>query len=249
MHRSIDEAMAEAATSFVAVQDSLREMFTAALTHDFRGPLSSALNNLQLMRGELDAGERERFAKRTAQNLRRVSCMISSLLDASRSNAGERLLLDAGDCEVREMLDEIIGDLEPRAQHRVLLYMPAAIQRSGTARKSAARSTTWLTTPSSIRTPTAPSTCVPWSLTGASRFLCTTMAIPFRRRISRRCSGRTRRTAAAERSGKAGWGLGLVQVQAVAEAHGGVVNLESASQTGTTFTLDLLRDVRELRQS
>ena len=39
------------------------------------------------------------------------------------------------------------------------------------------------------------------------------------------------------------------QVQAVAEAHGGVVNLESASQTGTTFTMDLLRDVRELRQS
>ena len=58
-----------------------------------------------------------------------------------------------------------------------------------------------------------------------------------------------RRTPAAERSGKAGWGLGLVQVQAVAEAHGGVVNLESASQTGTTFTMDLLRDVRELRQS
>ena len=53
--------------------------------------------------------------------------MISSLLDASRSNAGERLVLEAGDCEVRGMLDDIIGDLEPRAQQRVLLDMPAAI--------------------------------------------------------------------------------------------------------------------------
>ena len=38
VHRSVDEAMAEAATAFVQVHDEFREMFTAALTHDFRGP-------------------------------------------------------------------------------------------------------------------------------------------------------------------------------------------------------------------
>jgi hypothetical protein len=38
VHRSVDEAMAEAATSFIEVHDSFREMFTASLTHDFRGP-------------------------------------------------------------------------------------------------------------------------------------------------------------------------------------------------------------------
>jgi signal transduction histidine kinase len=57
-----------------------------------------------------------------------------------------------------------------------------------------------------------------------------------------------RRTTQAERSGKAGWGLGLVQVQAIAEAHGGSVAVESDATHGTTFTLDLLRDVRDLRQ-
>ncbi len=58
-----------------------------------------------------------------------------------------------------------------------------------------------------------------------------------------------RRTAEAQLSGKTGWGLGLVQVQAIAEAHGGVVNVESGREAGTTFTLDLVEDVRELRQS
>ena len=249
MHRSIDEAMAEAATSFVAVQDSLREMFTAALTHDFRGPLSSALNNLQLMRGELDAGERERFAKRTAQNLRRVSCMISSLLDASRSNAGERLVLDAGDCEVREMLDEIIGDLEPRAQHRVLLDMPAAIQAFWDGEKI--RRAIYNLVDNAIKYSHADSTVNVRAVESHGRVQVSVhnYGDPIPPEDQQTLFRPYRRTAAAERSGKAGWGLGLVQVQAVAEAHGGVVNLESASQTGTTFTLDLLRDVRELRQS
>jgi signal transduction histidine kinase len=224
-------------------------MFTAALTHDFRGPLSSALNNLQLMRGEPDAGERERFAKRTAQNLRRVSCMISSLLDASRSNAGERLMLDAGDCEVRAMLDEIIGDLEPRAQHRVLLDMPAGIDAFWDCEKI--RRAIYNLVDNAIKYSHADSIINVRAVETHGRVQVSVhnYGDPIPPDDQQTLFRPYRRTAAAERSGKTGWGLGLVQVQAVAEAHGGVVNLESESQTGTTFTMDLLRDVRELRQS
>jgi signal transduction histidine kinase len=55
-----------------------------------------------------------------------------------------------------------------------------------------------------------------------------------------------RRTTGAKLSGKPGWGLGLVLVQAIAEAHGGSVGVESDAANGTTFTLDLLRDLRDL---
>jgi signal transduction histidine kinase len=55
-----------------------------------------------------------------------------------------------------------------------------------------------------------------------------------------------RRTTGAKLSGKPGWGLGLVLVQAIAEAHGGSVAVESDAANGTTFTLDVLRDVRDL---
>ena len=119
--------MAEAATSFVQAHDSFRELFTAALTHDFRGPLSSAWNYLELMRREEDPAQREEFARRAAQNLRRIGRMIASLLDASRSNAGERLELDARQCDVGALLDEAIGDLEPHARQRVVLDLPAPI--------------------------------------------------------------------------------------------------------------------------
>src|SRR3954469_9862129 len=100
LHRSVDQAMAEAATAFIDVHDRFREMFTASLTHDFRGPLANARNFLELMRREPDAGEREQFAMRALRNIDRVGRMISGLLDASRSNAGERLAIDAAECDI-----------------------------------------------------------------------------------------------------------------------------------------------------
>jgi len=56
-----------------------------------------------------------------------------------------------------------------------------------------------------------------------------------------------RRTTGAQLSGKSGWGLGLTLVQAISEAHGGSVAVESDAVNGTTFTLDLLRDIRDLK--
>jgi signal transduction histidine kinase len=58
-----------------------------------------------------------------------------------------------------------------------------------------------------------------------------------------------RRSLVAEKSGKPGWGLGLVLVQAIAEAHGGSVAVESTAEQGTTFSLDILLDVTDFGDS
>jgi len=44
------------------------------------------------------------------------------------------------------------------------------------------------------------------------------------------------------RAAKKGWGLGLALVKGVADAHGGVVQVASSAEGGTTFTLSLPRD-------
>jgi signal transduction histidine kinase len=124
MHRSVDEAMAEAATAFVEVHDGFREVFTASLTHDFRGPLSNARNFVELMRRATGAAQREQFALRATQNLDRIARMIAGLLDASRSNVGERLAVDAAECDVGDLLNEVLVDLEPGVRQRVELTMP-----------------------------------------------------------------------------------------------------------------------------
>jgi signal transduction histidine kinase len=50
---------------------------------------------------------------------------------------------------------------------------------------------------------------------------------------------------AADKTAKPGWGLGLMHVQAIAQAHGGSVTVESSDERGTTFTIDILVDPRE----
>lgn len=50
------------------------------------------------------------------------------------------------------------------------------------------------------------------------------------------------RTPEASAGREKGWGLGLSAVRLIAEAHGGVVVVDSSAQEGTTFTLDILVD-------
>ncbi|HET9862941.1 MAG TPA: HAMP domain-containing sensor histidine kinase [Steroidobacteraceae bacterium] len=246
VHRSVDEAMAEAATAYVDVQDSFREMFTAALTHDFRGPLSNAWNYLELMR-RADGGQREDFARRAAQNLERIGRMVAALLDASRSNAGERLALDAEEGELKALLLEIIDDLDARRRRHVVVDIPEEC-RVFWDREKVRRAVYNLL-----------DNACKYSATGSAVTL-RAIATHGRVQISVHNFGEPispedqptlfrpfRRTSRAQRSGQAGWGLGLVQVQAIAEAHGGSVAVESDATRGTTFTLDLLRDIRELR--
>jgi signal transduction histidine kinase len=249
VHRSVDEAMAEAATAFVQVQDDFRELFTAALTHDFRGPLSSAWNFLELMRRDEDPAQREQFARRAAQNLRRIGRMIASLLDASRSNAGERLDLDARQSDVGALLDEAIGDLEPQARQRVVLDLPTPLVAFWDREKIRRAIDNLMDNAIKYSPDGSRVTIRAIDTHGRIQISVHNFGDPIPEADRLLLFQPYRRTAAAQRSGKVGWGLGLVQVQAIAEAHGGSVGVESAADAGTTFTIDLLRDVRTLHQA
>ncbi len=52
------------------------------------------------------------------------------------------------------------------------------------------------------------------------------------------------RAISAQTAAERGWGLGLTLVKGCAEAHGGTVVLESAPDSGTTFTLRFPSDAR-----
>lgn len=53
-----------------------------------------------------------------------------------------------------------------------------------------------------------------------------------------------RRAAAAKQNPAQGWGSGLPHVRSVAESHGGSIGVDSAPERGTTFTIDILLDMR-----
>jgi signal transduction histidine kinase len=247
VHRSVDVAMTEAATAYVEVQNNFREMLVASLTHDFRGPLQSASNYLELMRRESDEALRNTIARRISENLQRVSGMIAELLDASRRNAGERLSLDPVLIDLRPLLEEIIDDLDPNRRQHVQLYMAEDIKVCWDREKIRRAVHNLLDNACKYSAPL--STVSVRVVPGHDRVQVSVhnFGEPIPKEDQPTVFKPYRRTTGAKLSGKPGWGLGLVLVQAIAEAHGGSVGVESDAANGTTFTLDLLRDLRDLQ--
>jgi signal transduction histidine kinase len=248
VHRSIDEAMAEAASAYVEVQQRFRELFTAALSHDFRSPLSNAINYLELIRRGAEPDQTGHFAARALYNLGHIDRMIRELLDVTRANAGAQLTLRLQPYEAGTLASEVIGELMPRAGDRFVLEAKQRVDgywdvdrlkqalgnllenavkygREGTkisCRVGVLKERLFLSV-HNLGDPIPPE-AIP------------VLFKPFRRALS------------AEASNKAGWGLGLVMVQAIAEAHGGSVAVES-TEAGTIFTIDILCDARKQRSS
>jgi signal transduction histidine kinase len=248
VHRSIDEAMAEAATAYVEVQDNFREMLVASLTHDFRGPLQSASNYLELMRREQDEALRNTIARRISENLQRIGHMIAGLLDASRSNAGERLSVDAGESSLRLLIEEVIADLDPMRRQNVQLYMVESVDVYWDREKVRRALHNLLDNACKYSAPMSTVTVRVVPTHDRVQISVHNFGEPIAKEDQPDVFKAYRRTTSARLSGKSGWGLGLVLVQAIAEAHGGSVAVESDRANGTTFTLDLMRDIRDLRE-
>lgn len=246
LHRSIDEAMSEAAVSFVEVHETFRDAFTASLTHDFRGPLQTASNYLELLRREPDAALRDVIARRIADNLQRIARMIAALLDASRSNAGERLTLDASDFDIREFFDELVNDLDPQRRQKLQLDLAEDFEVHWDRDKIRRAVDNLIDNAFKYSTPGGTITVRVLQTHGRVHVSVHNHGEAISKEDRPMLFKPYRRTTRAQSSGKAGWGLGLVQVQAIAEAHGGDVGLDSEPASGTTFTLELLRDVRDL---
>lgn len=246
IHRSIDEAMAESASSYVQAHDQFREIFTAALTHDFRGPLAGALNHLQIL---LRAGhaEHEMHVQRAVQNLQRISRMVDRLLDVSRTNAGEQLELDLAECNVRALLDEVVADLDPRRRKRVVLDNDVSITAYWDCELMHRAVENLLDNALKYSPADSPVEVRVLEVEERVHIAVHNSGEPIAIEDQEKMFQPFQRASVAHRSGKRGWGLGLMQVQAIAEAHGGAAILESRREDGTTFTLDVVRDVRVVR--
>ena len=244
IHRSVDEGIAEAVTSFVQVHDGIRELFAATLTHDFRGPLSNAWNYLELMRRTSDATQREQFAERAVCNLRRIDQMIVGLLDVSRSNAGERMSLDVEESEAGSVVRAVLDEHAISAGARLVLSIDAPVTVYWGVRRMSQAVHNLVENAIKYGRADTPITVRVLETHDRVHVSVHNLGDPISREDQATLFQPYRRAPSAARSGKDGWGLGLTLVEAIAEAHGGAVEVESTAEDGTTFTLDVLRDVR-----
>lgn len=247
---SIDAAMSESCATFTALSDSLRERFMLTLAHDLRGPLTAARAGAQLILRKPDAPDVPRYAAKVVEAVDRVDGMIRDLLDVGRVGAGQRLVLSLAPCDLVALARAAVETLELTYGQRFLVVaMMPSLQ--AIADEDALRRALENLLINAVK------------YGGAHRPVTLTLTqnreraqisvhndgsyIPMEERET--LFAAFRRRTEVERGTTRGWGLGLPLVRAVAEAHGGSVEVDSTPALGTTFIMDFALDARPFQEA
>lgn len=118
-------AQLAAANAQLAEATRLKSQFLANMSHELRTPLNSIIGYTELVAnrtyGELTPLQEDRLLK-VARNGRRLLELINDVLDLSKIEAG-RLDLAPTTVPTGELLDDLLSELEPRAQNKGLMVV------------------------------------------------------------------------------------------------------------------------------
>jgi signal transduction histidine kinase len=249
LNSSLDQFLMDACTGYALVQSSFRDQFFATVAHDLRNPLTAAQSSAALILRDPQADGVTRWATRIIDNISRADRMLRDLLDAMQVQAGARLLLDIRPCELVEVVRETLERYQAEHGERFILAAPAPVHAHVAPDALARAMENLVTNALKYGAPSRPITVAVRESHG--RVLLTVhnhgAHIPVDKQET--LFRAFQRLTEAATSGKAGWGLGLAQVRAVAEAHGGSIGVDSVPERGTTFIIDIPVDARPFQNT
>jgi two-component system, OmpR family, sensor kinase len=210
--------------------------FVADASHELRTPLTSILANLELLESELD-GERREMAESALRSSRRMRRLVADLLLLARADAGREVPAAPVDLSAvaREAASEA-GALS--SDHPVSLDLPGHVTVNGVA-DDLHRLVGNLVENALLHTPPGTPVTVSARRDGDSAVLEVADRGPgvpeqLRERVFERFA-----SGAGDSAAGRGSGLGLAIVKAVADAHGGRVELLGADGGGARFVVTL----------
>jgi signal transduction histidine kinase len=216
-----------------AMLDRQRE-FVADASHELRTPLTSVLANLELLTEEL-GGEQAETAEAALRSTRRMRRLVGDLLLLARADA--RRAQPRRMTDLAEVLVEAASELGPMAEHHELSISPDPVVVAG-ARDELHRLVLNLLENSVRHTPPGTRIRASTALQGEEAVLVVQDDGPG---IPPELEHRVfERFVRGGRDGGRGSGLGLSIVRAVAQSHGGTVELQRPEVgTGTRFVIRL----------
>jgi signal transduction histidine kinase len=246
---SVDQAIVEACTGYALVQSSFRDQFFATVAHDLRNPLNVVQSSASLILRDSRSEQITQWATRILENVGRADRMLQDLLNAMRVRTGARLPIEIKSCDFVQTVRRTLERLQTEYGERFVLLAPNQI--SGYFAPDALERAVENLCSNAVKygAPSHPITVAMRETHG--RALLTVhnhgAHIPVEKQET--LFRAFQRLTEAETSGQRGWGLGLAQVRAVAEAHGGSIGVDSLPDRGTTFTIDIPVDARPYQKS
>ncbi|HKP92174.1 MAG TPA: HAMP domain-containing sensor histidine kinase [Thermoleophilaceae bacterium] len=235
MLHALDDARAETEGALARQRE-----FVADASHELRTPLTSILANLELLEAELTGDDRRDMASSALRSSRRMRRLVADLLLLARADAGRAGLHEVLD--LTEVVSEAVGEAAPvAAGHSVSVDLPDGEGRgpfvSG-VRDDLHRLVLNLVENALAHTP--PGTEVNVRLSGETgqSVLSVSDAGPgIPPELRERIFDRFVRGDAESAGG--GSGLGLAIVRAVAQRHGGSVEVTASAAGGAEFLVRL----------
>jgi signal transduction histidine kinase len=223
----------------------LQTDFVAAVSHEFRTPLTSMRQvSDALVEGRVPEPRREEYYRMQQRDGQRLQRLVESLLDFGRMESGAReYRLEP--VNVTALVRELTGEFSAgvaAAGYRVETTLPSEDAWVSADREALGRAI-WNLLDNAVKySPSNKTVWLTMAITGDS------VAIAVRDRglgvppdDQRRIFDKFARGANAAAVGAKGTGLGLAMVQHIVAAHGGRVRVESTPGDGSTFTITLPR--------
>lgn len=240
---SIEQAVNDAASQFSQTLQEIQELFMVTLTHDLRSPVNVVKLGTQLILRRLERGDTHvDVAVRVISAIDRMDTMIQDLLDASRLRAGQRLKLEFEECDLDQLVHEVVEDLNFTYTGRFVVVSDAEV-RSYCSRKEIRRVIENLAV-NAVKYG-APDTPITLTLQQTENQINLTIhneGNPIPLEAQSILFQQFRRSLSAD--DQTGWGLGLFLAKSIVEAHQGTIEIESAEGKGTSFRVQLPKLLR-----
>lgn len=223
-------------------RNQLRQLVTAALTHDLRSPLQAASLSAIVLQRLLSGPDAAAAIGRLQRNHRRLDRLLRSLLDNLALDSGQPLTFQPAPVALEAIVRDVIEENEAALRVRVDVqgeaagwWDPDALFR--VIENLLLNAVKYGEPGTPIRLRIHPgSDRVAMTVTNQGHPIpgdeWESIFLPFSRSPSARSSHQL------------GWGVGLTYARAVALSHGGEVRVASSGPDGTTFEVSLPTDAR-----
>ena len=225
----------------------LRDTFVSVLTHDLRTPLTAIRMCTELLGKEPVTTERSRkLTKRVLNTVDRMDQMIRDLLDVNQIRAGKPLNLRPHNGELDAELRKTIEGLEINHGRRFKFYSQDKIEGRWDFNSLQRAVENLANNAIKYGNPEADVMIRLERTTKGATISVQNSGPRIPESEQRKLFDAFSRTDCARTMMKAGWGLGLTIVKAVAEGHGGRATVVSNERSGTIFSIELpLKGVSE----
>lgn len=243
-NEAIDQALIESIGAYGHAVETTRKTVLGVLGHDLRTPLSAVTLGADLLRQTEDLGARgKKIISQISTSVQSASQMVNDLLDLARCNLGTGIVVrpEQGDliAVCQSVVDElavahpdadivfndskpVIGDFDPARMSQAFSNLIGNAVRHGSSRHPVDVSLT------------IDGSCVRFSVKNDGEPIPAS-ALP----TLFNPEGRYSRHPEGKPGVSSGLGLGLFIAAQIVEGHGGRIEVESTSETGTTFLVTL----------